>query len=497
MDRERFDRIATALGSAASRRAGVKTAIAMLAGFGATSAGLDAGASGRRQRASLAGGAALPLGADVDEQRPCGPRAKDNACKTHQECCTGYCRASKTAGKTGRCRCLKAGKRCKKGQTCCGGASCKHGRCKVKHACKATVCASGCAFTSVNAAYAAAADGASIYIGPGVYPTGIEITKSITLGACPGVTGVTLVPDRVQTDLTGNYVIITESSTDTTTKRTVTLTNLALAPTTPGAPDEYLLSCYDAGTVSFTLDGCTATNAKSTFWATGGDHVIAGCTFTGGNTQVYIEPNINTDPVSLTVTGSSFSGATNYAVNLGAEGHASGRLRVSECTFTQNTTSLGYQGDIANRANHSMIVTNSTFTGNAGDSWTTRIHETIAQFSGCTFIDNQEGGIAGWASDITVTDTLIKNGASQESGGGIYLDSGGMNMNVVVAGTTQITGNSAAQAGGGIYVTAANGQIVTVTGTNTSNVFGNAVSDCWLDDAVNSINRQVSCATWT
>ncbi|MFM9106432.1 MAG: hypothetical protein ACKOWF_07000 [Chloroflexota bacterium] len=115
MDRERFDLIARALGGGASRRSAVGGILA--AATAAVSAnGLDA----RGGKGGKGGG--------KDKNRCGRPKAK---CRDDRDCCTGYCRPGKDAGK-GRCACITGGKTCTARQKCCAGFECRDGQCKKR-----------------------------------------------------------------------------------------------------------------------------------------------------------------------------------------------------------------------------------------------------------------------------------------------------------------------------------------------------------------------------
>jgi hypothetical protein len=118
MDQVSFDRLATVLGTAASRRSGV------IAAMGAA-LGLARAADARPHR-----------------QGPCGDGSRnENRCTKNGECCTGICDTSK--GKTnkdgeGRCRCRRRGKACTEDRNCCA----RQGQAMI---CIGGVCASQCA----------------------------------------------------------------------------------------------------------------------------------------------------------------------------------------------------------------------------------------------------------------------------------------------------------------------------------------------------------------
>ncbi len=241
MESELFDHAIRMLGAGATRRAGLRAAVAAL--LGASAAG-EAVAGNEHGRATekRAGG----------EGGPCGDgSAKANRCAKPNDCCTGIC------ARNHRCRCRKKNRKCKQDRNCCGALSCvkkkcapppkppapvptggscgptdtcanddatcttyeggspagtyclldtggactaetqcASGRCDggacgtcscgaCAGACVPTVCAT-CAHTTVQAAIDAAAAGDVIAIAPGTYDEDLTVTQSVTLRGCPG-----------------------------------------------------------------------------------------------------------------------------------------------------------------------------------------------------------------------------------------------------------------------------------------------------------------------
>ncbi|MGI9252221.1 MAG: hypothetical protein ACR2J8_00610, partial [Thermomicrobiales bacterium] len=93
-----FDRIATLLGSASSRRVGLRAVIGAAIG------------------AIPAAAAAKP-----HSQGPCGDTSReDNLCTKNSDCCTEICKPNlKNLDKMGRCRCRRQGEACSKDINCC------------------------------------------------------------------------------------------------------------------------------------------------------------------------------------------------------------------------------------------------------------------------------------------------------------------------------------------------------------------------------------------
>ncbi|MFM9107370.1 MAG: right-handed parallel beta-helix repeat-containing protein [Chloroflexota bacterium] len=530
MDQQRFDRAAAALGGAATRRAGLKAAFAALFGGGAARAAIETASA--KPGGHDGHGAGQPEAGGIDaERRPCGPKPRDNRCKKHKDCCTKYCRKAKkgSKAKVGRCRCVKPGKKCKNGQKCCGGALCQSKRCTPQPTCGATggactedanccsglvclggacgpcvttVCASGCAHTTVNAAYAAAAAGDTIYIGPGTYPTGIFVTKDITLAACPGVTDVNLVVDRQVMGADSYYAILSEDATDTTTLRTVTLRNLALQASASQNDDEALLYSGSSETVSFKVDGCTFTGATTGIWAGVGDHEANNCRFDGCTNPIYIRNNQRTDPMNLTMIGTTIVNSvktqayTSYAVWFGpGSTAASGNLIVDNCTITDNGDyNMYFDADVNTLASYTASITNTTM-ARGGQGF--RINGGTLTISGCTIEDNDNSGLQILDSSVTVRDTTIQRNTAQLWGGGISVQAQNANTSLTIAGSTLITANSAPTtdgAGGIMRKQDSAPEVVTISGTTTSNVTGNNNDNCkiWTSGSP----TVVDCGTW-
>lgn len=534
MDGGTFDHLTRRLAGRLTRRVGLAGALGALAGGKALDA---AGRARERTRRHPGGTGARRHDAEViNEKKPCGPTAAENKCRKNKDCCTNYCKPPKGNAKTGRCRCIKPSKKCKNGQTCCGGATCQNRKCTLPPTCGATggactedanccsgliclkgacgpcvetVCASGCAFTTVNAAYAAAAAGDTIFIGSGTHPTGIVVTKDITLTACPGVTAI-LEPDRVLQDADSYYVIATEDSVDTTTKRSVTLRNLTLQGTATGYADdsEALLTSYLVGLVSWTIEDCTLTKAYYGISARGGEQVITDSTFTditfAGVYQSYLANFAATDDMSLTVTGSTFSDCDSYAIYCNPEGSsaANGTLTVTDSTFTRiGGYTVYYTGDTTKLANRKAFFTGTTFNDTGLDqSIPLYVTAGTVTLDGCTLTNNKESAIYVLDGDAIVKDTLIQGNTADADGGGIYIDAYNGNASLVVSGSTSITGNSAKTGfnGGGVFLAQRLSYVATASGTSTTNVTNNTPDQCYKFVNGNPGASGVkNCTTWT
>ncbi|MFM9105628.1 MAG: hypothetical protein ACKOWF_02885 [Chloroflexota bacterium] len=330
MDQDRFDRIARVLGSPATRRASIAAAIA--SGFGFVA--LSDYVRGRR--------GAEPAG-------PCGDGSgKQNRCATNKECCTNFCDTV-----IRRCRCLSAGQTCKSSQSCCAGHACNNGVCSntgpnptttprptktptatpgrktptttprptktpsatptatatvpptatptgtltpsptptntpVPGIC--TVCASGCVYTSVDAAIAASRANDVITIGPGTYPTSASVAWNLTLQGCAALGGTRYTVNLEEEDSAPGYVVKVSGGAS------VTIDNLVIVGNKQRNSRDGLI-VDGAGTT------VTATRADLFEFGRYGAQVIGGSL---SMTDANIQDNRN--GVYLTGANASFSG---------------------------------------------------------------------------------------------------------------------------------------------------------------------------------------------
>ncbi|MGI9252987.1 MAG: hypothetical protein ACR2J8_04520 [Thermomicrobiales bacterium] len=434
MDGPLFDSISRLIAASASRRSGIRAVTATLAAAASRAipgiATPSAGASPRSRHVGPAG--------------PCGPTGADNRCKKHKECCTGYCKPGR-AGKPGRCRCIKTGKPCKKDQTCCGGATCQDKVCTIEPTCVATVCASGCPFTSVNAAYAASAPGSTIVIAPGTWTTGIVVTKSMTFSGCTGGGEVILRPDPAVNAPDGYPAIFAEDGV-ATTPYTITAEHLVLQGDGV-ASGHVIFSTNTKGNVSFIVTNCTGRDADTWLNALGGDHV-----FTNSNTEASMSR-------SFTCV---FSGLYTNT------GNAS--LTANGCVFLSDDNTMTLYGNTdAARVNSTFTMTDCTFTSTTDT--TMSIIGGVSVFTGCRITGSGAGGVNIANGDFTFDDTAITGNTSSGVRGGIYVFSSQSATQVTLSGTTAVTNNTAPIGGAGINAWPTSP--ITVTGSSTTNVHSN------------------------
>jgi hypothetical protein len=129
MDQQRFDAAIRALNTGTTRRSGIAAALGMLLG------GVGIAASDAKQKNRKDGAGSQGKTKDKPEaEGPCGDGTwRDNRCKKHSECCTGYC-------KDGSCRGVELGGKCSKTRKCRGDAVCTKGKCVRKNGPKPTSC---------------------------------------------------------------------------------------------------------------------------------------------------------------------------------------------------------------------------------------------------------------------------------------------------------------------------------------------------------------------
>ncbi|MFM9108153.1 MAG: right-handed parallel beta-helix repeat-containing protein [Chloroflexota bacterium] len=420
MEHQRFDRLTRLLAASLSRRRNLAALLGIAAVSAAPAAGAAAAPDEKRRRPGPAG--------------PCGKRGNDNACERNSDCCTGFCKKMKSG--PNRCRCLKRGNKCSPNQTCCGNLVCRDKKCSspvVLETC--LVCASGCAYSTVADAVAAAADGADIPIDKGTYPTPpIVLTRSVTLRACNKVSDVVL----SKVAATDTYMIGDEKGTDAIHE--VTLMGLTLE----GISQSDSFGIVQAnGSSNWTVTDCTIRNGSTGWYHSGGDVTFSGSTFTG-----------LADAIESDVADNK------------------GNITIDDCTFQGNVNGPLLRAD-TDAGTNAFTITNSRITGNTGRSVAFRFG--VGTMSGCTVTGNgspsSSGGVLAHGCQLTITGTTI-SGNTAQVGGGIYVyETATLRLGTGVV----VTGNTAPNGSGIAYYVA--GTPATFTGVSSSNVFGNLTGD--------------------
>ncbi|MGI9252173.1 MAG: right-handed parallel beta-helix repeat-containing protein, partial [Thermomicrobiales bacterium] len=374
MNQNAFDRIANELGRATSRRSGLMAALGAVLGKVGGPSAVEAGTRKAGERAH---------GPSVTG--PCGPSPRDNKCKKDKQCCTGYCKPGKK-GKSGRCRCAPKNHACTAKTTCCAGLACTNGACKPAGpppvACD--VCLNGCDYSSVEAAYAAASDGDTILIDAGLYPTAIDLDKSITLQACHENGGSVILQYKDSTT-----AILTDPDT---TALSVTLKGLDFAESGVGSGKTLILGKTKVG---WSVTGCNFLNAGSglNIAGTGATPLtVTDCTFDNVVSPIMVLS------ANLTITGSTFTHARN-AISVLDDAITPVGFSVTDSTFTANATGMSYRGF----GQPAIAVTGCTIKDSNGPAMDF-IGGTVT-ISGCTITGNTvtSSGGGGRFSDAAVT----------------------------------------------------------------------------------------------
>jgi hypothetical protein len=206
MDAHRFDLLTKVLSARGARRGliGLLASLPVIGGL----AGLDPGdetveAKGRRKRRKKKHKHGRPRSHGKRKKKKCKPKSLAKTCEGKCGSVKNNCKRTVDCGSCG-CSTL-----CDPGQCCagtcvdidtshdhcgsCGNACaaneiCVDGACQTCH-----VCAADCPFTTVHAAVAAATSGDTLYLCPGAYAGGLDISKPLTLiGAGQGTDGAIL-----------------------------------------------------------------------------------------------------------------------------------------------------------------------------------------------------------------------------------------------------------------------------------------------------------------
>lgn len=480
-------------------------------GDGGTSDGIPTGAACTAGDTCSAADATCT--AYTDNQAPSGTFCTlplGEVCTGDPDCTCYHCAIPNGVTSQGRVPelacCGRSGVACANNRQCCSGLTCIDGECAAP--CSTDVCASGCPFTTIESAYAAATAGDTIHIGAGTYAIGISITKDITFDVCPSEGEVILKPDRVLR-VNNKYAIFAEDVNNTTTVYSVTLRNLVLEGTSASNSDEALLNSHVNGMISWTLAGCTVRNAYIGLTAWNREHSVSDSIFTDlGNLGIEIEVDYPNNPTTtLAVTGSSFTDCRDYGIQFDAssadeQGADVYTLSVSDCTFGgQTERPVYFEGlEDAYRTNTVATLANSTFTGLTGLREGVYFYGGTGNITGCSFTSNAldqygHSAIYYYNASGTIVDTTISgNVGSTGYGNGLTVDAhNNVNSTVTISGTTMITGNNNGEAG--VETLAYNNLVATINGTSSSNVTGNTPVNCYKH-IQGTFSAAVSCDTW-
>ena len=332
---------------------------------------------------------------------------------------------------------------------------------QVARASTLTVCPSGCGYTSVAAAVAAANANDTITVGAGTYfENSIDISKNLTLTGA----GSTLVIINAQ-----NAGRIFEIDSG----KTVSISGVTLKNGRITATDD------DGGAI-FSQGNLTL---KDTKFLNNHTDDMGGAIFSeGGN---------------LTISNSLFDGNNNNtARSTGASGGAIasasiGNLSLEKVTLTNNTAKYGgaiailEYGHTAGKifTLNNSTVANNTATEQGGGIFDSQIDTTITNsvFNGNHANNSFGGGLYfhDIASTLTLQNVTVSNNQGL-NGGGIYLGQAASatfnSITVTLNNSTDVSGDG----GGGIYAIPANTLNIknSIIAGNTDNLGGNDSPDC-------------------
>ncbi|MFM9107961.1 MAG: right-handed parallel beta-helix repeat-containing protein [Chloroflexota bacterium] len=429
MDGQAFDRLARALGGAMTRRGSLRAAAG-----GALAAGAAASLAAKHRRRK------------PGAEGPCGDGTrKQNICMKDSECCTNICNrktGKRNKDEKGRCRCIRRGGPCKENRNCCNTLTCGGGICgggapdptptpsPIPDVCE--VCASGCPYSTVAAAIAAASAGAIITIDNGTYNEDLTIDKDLTLKNCNGSA-------PVLRNLTAGG-------------RTITFTATA------------------APWPNVVIDSVTVTSSSGTGNDGGGIKGVANLTLTGTSVVKEcqaaqdggcIEIGDGTNVVTLTIEGDTIieDCTTQFGDGGGAFVDSYSNLVVTGNPVIRNNSAGGGGGGLYTYYGANATLTGGTITGNTAAS--------------------DGGGLFCYADSTTLpslvlggTVKITGNTATGSNGGGVYLSAA--MTSITIDGDAEISGNTAGADGGGMYIQspATISGNASITNNSGSGVFG-------------------------
>ncbi|MEE2972924.1 MAG: right-handed parallel beta-helix repeat-containing protein, partial [Planctomycetota bacterium] len=260
-----------------------------------------------------------------------------------------------------------------------------------------TVCASGCQYTSINAAIDDANNGDVIQLSAETYFEGEQIDtdgKAITLR---GVLDKAGEPASVLDGSGTHRVLICQSGE---TSKTV-FQNLVIQ------------------------NGWSGSGGGGMF-NTGSSPTLTDCTFTG-NSAAEIGGGMFNTGSSPTLTNCSFEiNSADYVGGGGMANQASSSPTLSDCTFTNNSADYN-GGGMFNITNSSPTLNDCTFAGNSatnGYGGGMYNHRGTPPLTGCTFTSNSAersgGGMFNLESSPPLTGCTFTSNSAERFGGGMF-----------------------------------------------------------------------------
>jgi predicted outer membrane repeat protein len=208
------------------------------------------------------------------------------------------------------------------------------------------VCPSGCSFTTIAGALAAAANGDTIGIAAGTYTGGFTVDKNVTLRG----------KGADQTTITGGRQVVTVAGGVSATIKSVTIS---------GGESAFGGGIFNNGTLTLkesTVSGNTASFFGGGIYNNGGTLTLQESTVSG-NTAHEGGGGIVNDNGTVTLTESTVSGNTTSGQGGGIL--SNGTLTLKESTVSDNTADFG--GGIFNKFGGTVTLQESTVSGNIPD----------------------------------------------------------------------------------------------------------------------------------
>jgi fibronectin-binding autotransporter adhesin len=293
------------------------------------------------------------------------------------------------------------------------------------------VCASGCPYSSIAAAFAAAPSGARIIVAAGTYQDTLDIDKNVTLQGA-GAASTTLAAPAPTSAFGGATVVVVEPNVKVTV-RGMTITGGSI----------YFPTC-----TTCSGGGGFRNSGDLTLVADVVDGNVAGPPLGGAGGGIY-----NTSSGTLTVIGTTISHNSTAESGLGGGIYNLGSAVIADSQIVDNSSS--FSAAIANAG--TMVLRGTTVSGNAGGGFAmgpiTVGNSGMLVARDSSFTDNRViffgvgGAIYTTGTTTLYGCTVARNHATR--GGGIF------NAGVTTLNDSTVTGNSTTNPapghGGGIY----------------------------------------------
>jgi hypothetical protein len=313
-----------------------------------------------------------------------------------------------------------------------------------------TVCPSGCAYTTISAALAAANDGDTLNVGAGTYAGGVVVSKSVRIrGAGAAVTtisggeiGVTIVAEKsVQISgltISGAFTLDKEHEAHGILNAgSLSLTDAVVTRNRSGDPGPGLVGAagiWNIGTLDIRRSSISANSTDGSYTVVGGIYNVGIATLTdtavNGNSAFFGGGIVNAGTMTLTRT--TVHGNTSAGEGGIANG---GVMKIVDSTIDGNQAPSdgrgGWGGGIANGGTmivvRTAITNNSAYTGGGiANSGVATIDRTTISGNTASDGSNPDGNGGGIMNRGTMTLThssvtknrLVVPGAGR--GGGIF-----------------------------------------------------------------------------